>query len=85
MDYTTKDTIMAIAIGGAWLNMAFSASLLVGDLLKGRASAMGFFNVAISALVLYLALNYEVASLIYGWLLLITTILTGLFMMRAHK
>jgi hypothetical protein len=79
----TKETIIAVAIGGAVLNVAFSVSRLVGDLFRGKVGLMSLFNVVVSVLILYLAMNYEIASLIYGWLLLITTVLAGLLVFQA--
>lgn len=67
------------------LNVAFTASVVVGDIIKGRLGLDSIINLVFTAAILYLVMNYPLAETIVGWLLLFGTILTGLTMLKLKK
>lgn len=80
-----KNIVRFTALGGSIINLTFSVSMVVGDILKGDLGVDGILSLAISALLLYLVVHYPLAEVIVGWLTLIVTVLNGLFYLRRRK
>jgi len=84
-DYDMKKVVMMTAIGGASLAVAHGLSSVVGDLVKGQLSGETVLNLVISGVLLYLSMNYEIARVLYGWLLLAGVIYAGFVISREKR
>ena len=86
-DYGMKEMVMTVAIGGAALAVAYSLASVIGDLTKGSLTGESVINLVIASALLYLSMNYEIVSVIYGWILLLEVIFAGYIISRSkhHK
>ena len=85
--YGMKEMVMTVAIGGASLAVAYSLASVIGDLTKGSLTGESVINLVIASALLYLSMNYEIVSVIYGWILLLEVIFAGYIISRSkhHK
>lgn len=86
-DYNMKKIVMTVAVGGASLAVAYSLASVVGDLSKGRLEVETILGLVVASVLLYLSMNYEIVSVIYGWILLLEVIFAGFVIARSkhHK
>lgn len=80
-----KSVIHHVAIGGSIINVAFASAQVVGDIIKGNLGLDSLLNLLITAAIMYLVVNYDLAEVVVGWLLLIGAVLSGLMMMKVRK
>jgi hypothetical protein len=85
MSYTFQDVVISVAKGGAALTVAYGLANIIGDLAKGHLRVESVINFVIAAILFWLSWNYEIISIIYGWVLLAEIALTGFFVAQHHK
>jgi hypothetical protein len=84
MDYNFQDVIANIARGGAALALAYGLASLVGDLSESRIRMETILNVVIAAILFWLTWNYDLATVLYGWILLAEILFAGFMAARHH-
>lgn len=84
-DYGVKDVAMMIAVSGAALGLAYSLSMMVTEILYSRLTLVTAFNVAAFALLFYVCTKSELLRIIYGWILIIETVVLGVMVAQSRK